>query len=156
MIPRFYDIESGQIEVGGIEPRDYSQHALRQRIAYVPQQVTLFSGTVKHNLRVANPDADEAQLTSAATTAQAMPFIRELDGELVHELQQGGMNLSGGQKQRLAIARALSRTAEVYLFDDSFSALDFTTDAKLRAALKREVSAATVIIVAQRIGTVMA
>ena len=155
MIPRFYDIESGQIEVGGIETRDYSQHALRQRIAYVPQQITLFSGSVKHNLMVANPDADETQLISATTTAQAMPFIEELDGALDHEIQQGGKNLSGGQKQRLAIARALSRSAEVYLFDDSFSALDFTTDAKLRAALKKEISDATVIIVAQRIGTVM-
>ncbi|NKB33330.1 MAG: ATP-binding cassette domain-containing protein [Pseudomonadales bacterium] len=155
MIPRFYDIESGQIEVGAIEIRDYSQFALRQRIAYVPQQVTLFSGSVKHNLLVANPDADDEQLNAAATTAQAMPFIEELDGALDHEIQQGGKNLSGGQKQRLAIARALSRPAEVFLFDDSFSALDFTTDARLRAALKEKVHSSTVIIVAQRVGTVM-
>lgn len=155
MILRFYDIESGQIEVGGVETRDYTQHELRQRIAYVPQQVTLFSGSVKSNLMVANPDADEAKLNAAATTAQAMPFIEELDGALDHEIQQGGKNLSGGQKQRLAIARALLRSAEVYLFDDSFSALDFTTDAKLRAALKKDIHGATVIIVAQRIGTVM-
>ena len=155
IIPRFYDIESGQIEVGGVETREYSQHELRGRIAYVPQQVTLFSGSVKSNLLVANPAADAERLTIATTTAQATPFIEELDGGLDHELQQGGKNLSGGQKQRLAIARALSRSAEVYLFDDSFSALDFTTDAKLRAALKTEICDATVIIVAQRIGTVM-
>jgi len=159
MIPRFYDVESGQIEVGGLDTREYSQHALRQRLAYVPQQVTLFSGSVKHNLMVANPNADEEQLISATTTAQAMPFVEELDGNLEHELQQGGRNLSGGQKQRLSIARALARSAEVYLFDDSFSALDFATDAKLRAALRHKVHTATVIptviIVAQRIGTVM-
>lgn len=155
MIPRFYDVESGQILVSGIDVREYSQHGLRQRMGYVPQQVTLFSGTVHHNLLVANPDATDEQLTTAATTAQAMSFISELDGDFDHELQQGGRNLSGGQKQRLAIARALSRRAELYLFDDSFSALDFSTDARLRAALKREVRDATVIIVAQRIGTVM-
>jgi len=155
MIPRFYDIESGRIEVGGVEIRDYSQQDLRQRIAYVPQQVTLFSGSIKKNLMVSNPDADDEQLLSATTTAQAMPFIEELEGELDYELQQGGKNLSGGQKQRLAIARALSRSAEVYLFDDCFSALDFATDAKLRAALKQKIHGATVIIVAQRIGTVM-
>lgn len=155
MIPRFYDIESGQIEVGGTETRDYSQHGLRQRIAYVPQQVTLFSGSVKDNLRVANPQADDEQLIAAATTAQAMPFIEDLEDSMEHELQQGGKNLSGGQKQRLSIARALTRSAEVYLFDDSFSALDFATDAKLRSALKEKTADATVIIVAQRIGTVM-
>lgn len=155
LIPRFYDIEEGRIEVGGLDTREYSQQALRQRIAYVPQQVTLFSGSVKHNLLLANPDASESEINSAITTAQALPFISELDGGLEHELQQGGKNLSGGQKQRLAIARALAREAGVYLFDDSFSALDFTTDAKLRAALKQEVRDATVIIVAQRIGTVM-
>ena len=155
MIPRFYDIESGHIEVGGVETRQYSQAELRRRIAYVPQQVTLFSGSVKDNLKLADPEADDAQLVSATTTAQAMPFIEELEGGLDHEIQQGGKNLSGGQKQRLAIARALSRKAEVYLFDDSFSALDFTTDARLRAALKEDVRGATVIIVAQRIGTVM-
>jgi len=155
MIPRFYDVESGRIEVGGVETRDYAQRTLRQRIGYVPQQTTLFSGTVRHNLLVANPDATEAQLTQAASTAQALPFLQELDGVWDYKIQQGGSNLSGGQKQRLAIARALARKAEVYLFDDSFSALDFTTDARLRAALKQEMKDATVIIVAQRIGTVM-
>ena len=155
MIPRFYDVESGRIEVGGIETRDYAQRTLRQRLGYVPQQTTLFSGTVRHNLLVANPDATEEQLTQAASTAQALPFLQELDGVWDYKIQQGGANLSGGQKQRLAIARALARKAEVYLFDDSFSALDFTTDARLRAALKQEMKDATVIIVAQRIGTVM-
>ncbi|NQV68816.1 MAG: ABC transporter ATP-binding protein [Pseudohongiella sp.] len=155
MIPRFYDVEAGQILLADLDIRDYAQQALRQRIAYVPQQTTLFSGSLKNNLRIADPNADEAQLTLAATTAQAMSFIGELDGVWDHELQQGGSNLSGGQKQRLAIARALLRKADVYLFDDCFSALDFKTDAKLRAALKRDVRDATVIIVAQRIGTVM-
>lgn len=155
MIPRFYDVESGAIEVAGIETREYAQAALRQRIGYVPQQATLFSGSVRRNLEVANPDAAESTLIQAASTAQALPFIEELEGTWEHDIQQGGRNLSGGQKQRLAIARALTRKAEVYLFDDSFSALDFATDAKLRAALKSKVRDATVIIVAQRIGTVM-
>lgn len=155
MIPRFYDVESGGIEVGGVDTREYSQQTLRQRIAYVPQQVTLFKGSVRQNLLLANPQADDAQLTLAATTAQAQTFLSSLEGGLDYALQPGGRNLSGGQRQRLAIARALSRPAEVYLFDDSFSALDFTTDAKLRAALKKELREATVIIVAQRIGTVM-
>lgn len=155
MIPRFYDVETGHILIGGLDIRDYSQQALRQRIAYVPQQATLFTGSVKSNLLLANPDADEARLRLAAETAQAMPFISELDDVWDHELQQGGSNLSGGQKQRLTIARALARQADVYLFDDCFSALDFKTDARLRAALKSEVRDATVIIVAQRIGTVM-
>lgn len=155
MIPRFYDVESGGIEVGGVDTREYSQQTLRQRIAYVPQQVTLFKGSVRQNLLLANPQADDAQLTLAVTTAQAQTFLSSLEGGLDYALQPGGRNLSGGQRQRLAIARALSRPAEVYLFDDSFSALDFTTDAKLRAALKKELREATVIIVAQRIGTVM-
>jgi len=155
MIPRFYDVESGGIEVGGVDTRQYSQQALRQRIAYVPQQVTLFKGSVKQNLLLANPEADDAQLARAVTTAQAQSFINTLEGGMEFALQPGGRNLSGGQRQRVAIARALSRPAEVYLFDDSFSALDFTTDAKLRAALKKELLGATVIIVAQRIGTVM-
>lgn len=155
MIPRFYDVETGHILIGGLDIRDYSQQALRQRIAYVPQQATLFTGSVKSNLLLGNPDADKSCLRLAAETAQAMPFIDELDDVWDHELQQGGSNLSGGQKQRLTIARALARQADVYLFDDCFSALDFKTDARLRAALKSEVRDATVIIVAQRIGTVM-
>ncbi len=155
MIPRFYDVESGRIEVGGVDTRQYAQQALRQRIGYVPQQVTLFRGSVKQNLLLANPQANDEQLTGAATTAQAQPFLSTLEGGMDYALQPGGRNLSGGQRQRLAIARAISRPAEVYLFDDSFSALDFTTDAKLRAALKKELRGATVIIVAQRIGTIM-
>jgi ATP-binding cassette subfamily B protein len=155
LIPRFYDVEDGQIEVAGLETRRYSQQDLRKGIAYVPQQVTLFSGSIKQNLLVANPAANDTDLKEAITTAQAAAFVDDLDGELEHELQQGGHNLSGGQKQRLAIARALARKADIYLFDDSFSALDFATDARLREALKDEVSNATVIIVAQRIGTVM-
>jgi len=155
MIPRFYDVESGGIEVGGVDTRQYSQQSLRKRIAYVPQQVTLFKGSVKQNLLLANPEANVAQLEQALSTAQAQAFVSQLEGGMEFSLQPGGRNLSGGQRQRVAIARALSRPAEVYLFDDSFSALDFTTDAKLRAALKKELLGATVIIVAQRIGTVM-
>lgn len=155
MIPRFYDVERGSVAVGGIDTREYAQHALRHRIGYVPQQAMLFSGSVKRNLSVANPEASEEDLTKAASAAQALTFIQELGGAWEHTLQQGGRNLSGGQKQRLAIARALSRKADVFLFDDSFSALDFTTDARLRAALKKELKDATVIIVAQRVGTVM-
>ncbi len=155
MIPRFYDVESGRILVGGVDVRDYAQHALRRRLGYVPQQATLFSGTVRSNLLIANPEASAEQLTQAMSTAQALAFVTELEGGTDHELTQGGRTLSGGQKQRLSIARALVRPAEVYLFDDSFSALDFKTDARLRAALKQEVRDATIIIVAQRIGTVM-
>jgi len=155
MIPRFYDAESGEITVGGLKTDQYAQSALRERMAYVPQQATLFSGSVRRNLLVANPDADESALTQAATTAQALSFIQDLEGVWDHDIHAGGRNLSGGQKQRMAIARALSRKADVYLFDDSFSALDFATDARLRAALKRDLNNATVIIVAQRIGTVM-
>ncbi|MFM1895015.1 MAG: hypothetical protein RLZZ385_89 [Pseudomonadota bacterium] len=155
MIPRFYDVESGRITVAGVDTRDYAQQDLRRRIGYVPQQVTLFSGTVRHNLQIANPAATDKELSAAADTAQATPFIDELDGGWDYRLQQGARNLSGGQKQRLAIARALSRPADILLLDDCFSALDFTTDARLRAALKREARQATVIIVAQRVGSVM-
>lgn len=155
MIPRFYDVESGQISVGGVDVRHCSQHALRERLGYVPQQATLFSGTVRSNLLIASPGASDEQLTRAMTTAQALPFVTALEGGTDHELQQGGRTLSGGQKQRLSIARALVRPADVYLFDDCFSALDFKTDARLRAALKQDVREATIIIVAQRIGTVM-
>ena len=155
MIPRFYDVESGGIEVGGVDTREYSQQALRQRIAYVPQQLTLFKGSVKQNLLLANPEANDVQLLQALTTAQAQSFISSLEGGMDFALQPGGRNLSGGQRQRVAIARALARPAEVYLFDDSFSALDFTTDSKLRAALKKELIGATMIVVAQRIGSVM-
>lgn len=155
MIPRFYDVESGAVKVAGADTRAWTQDALRKRMGYVPQQVTLFSGTVRHNLEVANPAATEEELTLAAMTAQAQPFIDELEGVWEYQLQQGARNLSGGQKQRLAIARALARKADIYLFDDCFSALDFATDARLRAALKTQVSDATVIIVTQRVGTVM-
>ncbi len=155
MIPRFYDVESGSITVAGVDTREYSQRALRQRIGYVPQQATLFSGSIRHNMLVANADADDEDLKAAATTAQAISFIEALKDGWEQKIQQGGTNLSGGQRQRLAIARALTRKADVYLFDDSFSALDFTTEAKLRQALKTWTANATVIVVAQRIGSVM-
>lgn len=155
MIPRFYDVESGSIEIGGLDIRQQSQQALRHKIAYVPQQNSLFKGSIKQNLQMASPDADDAQLEQALETAQATSFVQELEGGLEFQLQPAGKNLSGGQKQRLSIARALVRKAQIYLFDDSFSALDFKTDAKLRGALKAPLKDATVIIVAQRIATVM-
>lgn len=155
LIPRFYDIESGSIEVGGQDIRQQSQQALRRNMAYMPQQGTLFKGSVKQNLLMASPDANDQQLDQALDIAQASAFVQELEDGKDFELQQGGKNLSGGQQQRLAIARALVREAGIYLFDDSFSALDFKTDRKLRVALKDRLQSATVIIVAQRIGTVM-
>lgn len=155
MIPRFYDVESGCIETNGLDIRQQSQQALRQQISYVPQQNSLFKGSIKQNLLMANPDAEDTELEQALATAQASDFIQDLEGGLDFQLQPGGKNLSGGQKQRLAIARALVRKAQIYLFDDSFSALDFKTDANLRAALRNPLKDATVILVAQRIATVM-
>ncbi|MDO9592548.1 MAG: ABC transporter ATP-binding protein [Erysipelotrichaceae bacterium] len=155
LIPRFYDIEAGEILVDGVEVKEWSTEALRGRIGYVPQKPVLFSGTITDNLRYGREEASEEEIQHAATVAQAVDFIMEADGQYDHVISQGGSNLSGGQKQRLSIARALLRRPEIYLFDDSFSALDFKTDARLRAALKPETLEATVLIVAQRVGTVM-
>jgi ATP-binding cassette subfamily B protein len=155
LIPRFYDIDSGSITIDGVELRDMSQEALRGKIGYAPQKAVLFSGTIADNIREGKPDATEEEIRQAAEVAQAMEFISEMDGGFEHPISQGGTNVSGGQKQRLSIARTLVRKPEIYIFDDTFSALDFKTDAKLRNALRKEIAEATVILVAQRVGTVM-
>jgi len=155
LIPRFYDVNSGRVLLDGIDVRDMSQADLRARIGFVPQKAVLFSGTVAANIRYGRDDASDEDVRHAATVAQAIEFIDAMPEKLASPIAQGGINLSGGQKQRLAIARAIARTPDVYVFDDSFSALDFATDARLRAALKDETANATVFIVAQRITTVI-
>jgi ATP-binding cassette subfamily B protein len=155
LVPRFYDVTEGQILIDGIDIRDISQHTLREKIGYVPQKGVLFSGTIESNLKYGNEAASEEDIKSAAEIAQAMDFIMEKEEGFETEISQGGTNVSGGQKQRLSIARALVKKPEIFIFDDSFSALDFKTDALLRRALKEKTSEATVLIVAQRISTVM-
>ncbi len=155
LIPRFYDVESGSVLIDGVDVRECSQEYLRGKIGFVPQKAVLFSGTIAENIKVGKDDATEEEIRHAAEIAQAADFIAGMDGGYEHEIAQGGTNVSGGQKQRLSIARALVRKPEIYIFDDSFSALDFKTDAKLRAALKKEIAEATVIIITQRVGTVM-
>src|SRR5579875_115684 len=155
LIPRFYDVDSGRVLVDGKDVREYTQHELRPKIGFVPQTAVLFSGTVSENIRYGKADATDEQVRHAAEVAQASEFINELGDGYDSMVSQGGTNLSGGQKQRLSIARALARQPEIYIFDDSFSALDYKTDAKLRAALKGETANATVLIVAQRVSTVM-
>ena len=155
LIPRFYDVNSGRVLVDGVDVRDMRQEDLRAKIGYVPQKTVLFSGTVASNIRFGREAATDDDVKKAATIAQAAEFIDQKPEGFAAPVSQGGTNLSGGQKQRLAIARALVREAKIYVFDDSFSALDFATDARLRAALRSEMTAATVFIVSQRIGTVM-
>lgn len=155
LIPRFYDVNAGRVLVDGIDVRELRQQDLRARIGYVPQKTVLFSGTVASNLRFGNETATDDELRHAAAVAQAADFIDAMPEGYASPVAQGGTNLSGGQKQRLAIARALVRQAEIYVFDDSFSALDFATDARLRAALRADTTTATVFLVSQRIGTVM-
>lgn len=155
LIPRFYDPNAGQVLVDGVDVRKITQQELRQKIGFVPQKAILFTGTVAENLRYGKADATDDEVRHAAQVAQAADFIEGMDDSYDTMLSEGGLNLSGGQKQRLAIARALVRKPEIYVFDDSFSALDFKTDAKLRAALKKETADSTLIIVAQRVGTVM-
>ena len=146
---------SGRVLVDGVDVREMSQEHLRAKIGFVPQKAVLFSGTVAENIRYGNEDASEEEVKHAADIAQATEFIAEMRDGFDSVIAQGGTNVSGGQKQRLSIARALVRKPEIYVFDDTFSALDYTTDAKLRAALRRETTDATVLIVAQRVGTVM-
>ena len=155
LIPRFYDIESGQILVDGIDIREMSQSDLRAKIGFVPQRAILFSGTINENLRYGKEDATESEIKHAAEVAQANEFISKMPDKFDSMISQGGTNVSGGQMQRLSIARALVRKPEIYVFDDTFSALDFKTDAKLRAALKGETKKSTVFIVAQRVSTVI-
>jgi ATP-binding cassette, subfamily B, multidrug efflux pump len=155
LIPRFYDTASGSIMVDGVDIREMSQECLRAKLGFVPQKAVLFNETIATNIRFGREDATDTEVVHAAETAQALSFIQDMPDGFDSEIAQGGTNLSGGQKQRLAIARALVRKPEVYVFDDTFSALDFKTDARLRSALRRETADATVIIVAQRVNTVM-
>jgi ATP-binding cassette subfamily B protein len=155
LIPRFYDVNAGRVLVDGVDVRDMTQADLRARIGFVPQKATLFTGTVAANIRYGREQATDDEVRRAAAVAQALDFIDAMPETFASPIAQGGINLSGGQKQRLAIARAVVRTPDIYVFDDSFSALDFATDARLRAALKNETATATVFVVAQRISTVI-
>jgi ATP-binding cassette, subfamily B, multidrug efflux pump len=155
LIPRFYDVNHGRVLVDGVDVREMAQAELRARIGFVPQTATLFTGTVAANIRYGREDASDDEVRHAAAVAQALEFIEAMPDTFESAVAQGGINLSGGQKQRLAIARAIVRKPDVYVFDDSFSALDFATDARLRAALKQETADATVFVVAQRISTVI-
>ena len=154
LIPRMYDVTEGRILVDGVDVRDYNIKSLRDRIGYIPQKAQLFTGTIADNLRIAKKDAITEEMKRATEIAQAAEFIAQKEGGLESRLSEGGSNLSGGQKQRLAIARAIVKNPEIYIFDDSSSALDYTTDLKLRTCLKQEITDATVLIVAQRISTI--
>jgi len=155
LIPRFYDVTGGSILVDGIDIREVTQHDLREKIGYVSQKTLLFSGTIGSNIKYANEAATDVDLEKFARTAQVMDFIKESESGFAAVVSQGGANLSGGQKQRLSIARALAKRPEIFIFDDSFSSLDYTTDAALRKALRKETNNATVLIVTQRISTIM-
>ena len=155
LIPRFYDIDSGRILVDGVDVHQMSQEHLRSKIGFVPQKTVLFSGTIAENIRYGKEDASDEEVFHAAEVAQATEFIAGMQDGFDSVIAQGGTNVSGGQKQRLSIARALVRKPEVYVFDDSFSALDFKTDARLRGALKQETQESTVLIISQRVSTVM-
>ncbi len=155
LIPRLYDAKEGQVLIGGVDVRDMSQHSLRERIGFVPQKAVLFSGSINSNIRWGKTEATDEEVRLAAEIAQSTDFINKKDDGFDAHIAQGGTNVSGGQKQRLAIARAIVKKPEIYIFDDSFSALDFKTDANLRAALKEHTESATVIIVAQRVSTIM-
>ena len=155
LIPRFYEVTEGQVLVDDVDVRAMRQKDLRARIGYVSQKAMLFSGTIRDNITYGNPNATQEEIFRAAATAQALEFIKELEGKFDSSIAQAGTNFSGGQKQRLAIARALAKNPELYLFDDSFSALDFQTDKALRTALKEEAQGKTVLIVTQRIATIV-
>jgi ATP-binding cassette subfamily B multidrug efflux pump len=155
LIPRFYDIDSGSILIDGVDIRELSQEYLRGKIGLVPQKAVLFVGTIGENIRYGKEDATEQEVFAAAEIAQANEFISEMKDGFDSIISQGGTNVSGGQKQRISIARAVVRRPEIYLFDDCFSALDFRTDARLRSALKRETLDSTVLIVGQRVATIM-
>jgi ATP-binding cassette, subfamily B, multidrug efflux pump len=155
LIPRFYDVTEGRILVDQVDVREVTQHDLRDKIGYIPQKTILFSGSIESNLRYANEKATDEDLKAAAAIAQSTDFIEASEKGYDTDISQGGMNLSGGQKQRLSIARALIKKPEIFIFDDSFSAVDYKTDAALRKALKYETGHATVLIVAQRISTIM-
>jgi ATP-binding cassette subfamily B protein len=155
LIPRFYDVTSGSVRLDGVDVRKLRTEDLWRLIGVVPQKAFLFSGTVASNLRYGDETADDEALWHALEIAQGKDFVTAMEGGLEAEIDQGGTNVSGGQRQRLSIARAIVRKPKVFIFDDSFSALDFKTDQQLRAALRHETADATVIIVAQRVGTIM-
>jgi ATP-binding cassette subfamily B multidrug efflux pump len=155
LIPRFYDIESGRILINGKDIKETTQHNLRETLGFVPQKAVLFTGTIRSNMQYGAPDATDEEIWKALEIAQAKDFVAGLEKGLDSHVEQGGGNFSGGQRQRLAIARALIKKADLYVFDDSFSALDFKTDANLRAALKNNITDAIVVLVAQRVSTVM-
>ncbi|MDQ0200008.1 ABC transporter ATP-binding protein [Neobacillus ginsengisoli] len=155
LIPRFYDVDSGRVLVDGVDVREMTQESLREKVGFVPQTAILFTGTISENIRFGKENATDEEVQYAAKIAQATEFISNMSEGFNAVIAQGGTNVSGGQKQRLSIARALIRKPEIYIFDDSFSALDFKTDAKLRVALKEETLDSTVLIVAQRVSTIM-
>ena len=155
LIPRFYDVSAGRILLGGRDLKDYPLKELRSRIGFIPQKANLFTGSIRKNLAFARPDASDGELLEALKTAQGYDFVMEQKGGLDAPITEGGSNFSGGQKQRLCIARALVGKPQIYVFDDSFSALDFATDARLRAALKPVTKDAVTLIVAQRVSTIM-
>ena len=155
LVPRFYDVTEGSITIDGTDIRDMELHSLRSQLGYVPQKAVLFSGTIDSNLRYADKNATDEEILSGAQIAQAMEFIESRPEGFETPIAQGGSNVSGGQKQRLSIARALVKKPQIYIFDDSFSALDFKTDSALRAALRKEPGGSTVLLIAQRISTIM-
>lgn len=155
LIPRFYDVTKGEILIDGVNIKNVSQHELREKIGFIPQKGLLFSGTVESNLKYGGEYISDEDIEKASEIAQAIEFINNKEERFKTEISQGGSNVSGGQKQRLAIARALAKKAEIFIFDDSFSALDFKTDARLRSAINKELRNSTVLIVAQRISTIM-
>ena len=155
LIPRFYDVTLGKILVDGVDVRDYNLNALRQKIGFIPQKSLLFTGTIGDNLRYGKWNASEGELEKASDISQAREFIHSRSERYEAFLEEGGSNLSGGQKQRLSIARAVVKRPDIYIFDDSFSALDYKTDAQLRKRLKEVTQEAAVLIVAQRVGTIM-
>ena len=155
LVPRFYDVTAGSITLDGADIRNVPQHELREKLGYVPQKGVLFSGDIASNILFGNPDGGEAEMVEAARIAQAEEFIEGKKDRYQSPIAQGGSNVSGGQKQRLSIARAIAKHPEVFIFDDSFSALDFKTDVTLRKALRQKTKESTVLIVAQRISTIM-
>ncbi|MCI5529780.1 MAG: ABC transporter ATP-binding protein/permease, partial [Blautia sp.] len=155
LIPRFYDVTAGSVKVDGVDVREMTQHDLRDRLGYVPQKGVLFSGTIDSNIRYGKTDISREEVKAAAAVAQSTDFIEAKPQGYDAPIAQGGTNVSGGQKQRLSIARAIAKKPEIFIFDDSFSALDFKTDSNLRKALKKHTKDATTIIVAQRISTIL-